>query len=214
MQKYVDYPNREEWLKGRIHSIGASEVACVLGMGFQNPVDLWKTKVGLSKSKDLSDNKRVKYGNEAEQHLRALFALKNEDRYIVDYFPYRTYLSNNGYLSCTLDGELTKCIDGRKGVWECKTVFIQDKKSLEEWNGKIPNKYYIQVCQQLGITKYQFVVVTAELIFPDGNSEIRNYEISLNTQLENDIKYVETEAVKFWVSYVLKKKKPPVKMTL
>ena len=211
---YIDYSNREEWLKGRIKSLGASEVASVMGMGFQTPLELWKLKTGKAEPKDLSDIPRVKYGTEAETHLRSLFALKNEDKYNIEYFPYRVYLNENMCLSCTLDGELTKLSSGAKGVWECKTVWVTSKKTLEEWDGKIPDKYYIQVCDQLGITGYSFAVVTAELIFPDGNSEIRNYTIERNEQVENDIKYIQKEAVNFWERYVKTGTQPPVRMTL
>ena len=39
---YTDYANRAEWLKGRAATIGASEAACILGMGFMSPDDLYR----------------------------------------------------------------------------------------------------------------------------------------------------------------------------
>lgn len=215
MSNYVDYPNREEWLKGRENTLGASEVACVLGVGFQPAVDLWKVKTGRVNPKDLSENARVKYGTEAEEYLRALFSIKNADKYKVEYFPYRTYIhAKYPFLHATLDGELTRLSDGKKGIWECKTVWITSAKILDDWSGRIPDKYYVQVCDQLAVTGYDFAVVTVELIFPDGDSEIRNIPIDRTEQVENDIRYVETEAVRWWNEYVVKEKKPPIKMTL
>lgn len=214
MPKYIEYPNRKEWLKGRINSLGASEVSSVLGCGFQTPLDLWNVKTGKVKPKDLSDNERVKYGTEAEEHLRALFALKSHDKYSIEYFPYRVYLDEQNYRSCTLDGELTRLCDRTKGVLEIKTVQINSKRDLEEWNGKIKMTYYIQVCQQLSVTGYDFAVVYAELCFPDGNSELRQYLIERSEQVENDIAYVERTAVKWWEEYVVKRKKPQMKLTL
>lgn len=211
---YVDYPNREEWLKGRIKSLGASEVACVLGMGFQSSLDVWKAKTGRVKPKDLSKNERVDYGTNAEEYLRALFALKYAKEYRVDYFPYRVYLSENKVLSATLDGELTRLSDGKKGILEIKTVCINSKKGLDEWDGRVKTAYYVQVLSQLSITKYDFAYVYAELIFPDGKSELRPYMIERTEQVERDIRYVETEAVEWWNEYVVKDKQPPVKMTL
>lgn len=213
--KYIDYPNHEEWFKGRINSLGASEVASALGMGFQTPIELWKVKTGRVKPKDLSENERVKYGTEAENYLRALFVLKMRDKYFVEYFPYRVYYRENlPYLTATLDGELIRLSDGKKGVWECKTVWVTSAKILDDWSGRIPDKYYIQVCEQLGITGYDFAVVTVELIFPDGDSEIRNISIERTEQVERDIQYVETEAVKWWDEYVVKDKQPPVRLTI
>ena len=215
MANYIDYPNREEWLKGRIKSLGASEVACVLWEGFDPATELWKEKTGRKQRKDFSNDKRVEYGTNAEDYLRSLFALKHKDKYKVEYFPYRTYIHEKyPFLHATLDGELVKLESGKRGVWECKTVWVMSRKELENWNGKIPQKYYIQVLDQLCVMKYDFAVVTVELIFPDGNSEIRNYTIERNEQVENDIKYIETEAAKWWSEYVVKDKKPPIKMTL
>lgn len=212
---YVDYANREEWLKARINSLGASEVASIMWQGFQNAVEIWKEKTGLALHKESNDNERISYGAEAEEHLRALFALKNRKLYKVEYFPYRTYLHEKyPFLHATLDGELTSLFDGKKGVWECKTVFVLSHKDIEQWNGKIPNKYYIQVCDQLAVTEYDFAVVMVELIEKNGNSEIRTYTIERDEQVENDIRYVESEAVRFWTEYVIPKKKPPIKMTL
>lgn len=215
MPKYIDYSNREEWLKGRIHSLGASEVASVLGMGFQNPIDVWEEKTGVKPHKEFKGDKRVDYGSQAEEHLRCLFALKNKGKYEVEYFPYRTYFHEKyGFLHATLDGELTRIEDAEKGVWECKTVFIMSRRELEEWEGKIPNKYYIQVLDQMAIMNYKFAVITAEIISSDGNSEIRNYTIERTEDVENDIRYVIKEAVDFWTKYVIPKKKPPIKMIL
>lgn len=43
---YTDYANRAEWLKGRAAPLGASEAACILGMGFMSPDDLYREKTG------------------------------------------------------------------------------------------------------------------------------------------------------------------------
>lgn len=213
--KYIEYPNREEWLKGRINSIGASEVASVLGVGFLSALELWKIKTKATTPKDLSDNPRVKYGSDAEEHLRALFALKNNDKYIVSYNPYRVYFHEQyEFLSCTLDGELTKISDSTKGVWECKTVFINSKKQLDEWDGRLPDRYYVQVLEQLSITGYKFAILTVELVYPEGNSEIRNFEIDRDEQVENDIEYVRNEVVEVWQKYVKTGKQPPTKISL
>ena len=215
MLTYIDYPNREEWLKCRIDGLGASEVACVLWEGFQTAVQLWEEKTGIKQHKEFQNDKRVDYGSNAEEYLRALFSLKNKDKYKVEYNPYRVYLNEKyRFLRATLDGELINLFNNEKGVWECKTVWIMSKRELEQWNGKIPQKYYIQVLEQLCVTKYKFAVVTVELIFPDGNSEIRNYTIERTEQVEMDIQHVETEAVKFWTEYVIPKKKPPIKIKL
>lgn len=213
MNKYTEYPNREAWLNARNKTLGASEVASALGMGFATPFDLWREKTGRAPHSDLSDNERVRYGSKAETHLRSLFELQFCGEYEVEYNAYRVYRhADFDFLTCTLDGELIRLSDGVKGVWECKTAKIQRKSDLDEWNGRIKQAYYVQICEQLVVTGYDFAVVTAQLILPDGNSEIRHYTIE-RSEIENDIEYVKNEAVKFW-RYVQNDTKPPLKLTL
>lgn len=76
MIKYETLPSREAWLEKRKGSIGGSEAACIVGMNpYMNNVELWEYKTGRKQPEDISDKPYVKYGTEAEQYLRALFAL-------------------------------------------------------------------------------------------------------------------------------------------
>lgn len=210
----TEYPNRLEWLAARRSSLGASEVASVVGEGFSSALELWKEKRGLIEHPDLSTNPRVAYGTAAEEYLRALFALQFDGTYTVEYHPYRVYKNvRYPFLTATLDGELMRESDGKHGIWECKTAWIMSKADLDRWgNNSIPQHYYCQVCQQLGVTEFDFVVLTAQLIFTDGHSEIRHYTIE-RAEVENDIKFVQGEAVKFW-RYVESGKQPPQRLTL
>lgn len=208
---YKDYPNREAWLDGRGNSIGASEIASVLGCGFCTEQELWAVKVGEKKANDLSENARVKYGSEAEEHLRALFALQFANEYEVEYHPYRVYTNEDAqYLTATLDGELIRRSDGERGVWECKTAWIMGRRDLAEWANRLPSKYFCQVTSQMFVRDCKFAVLTAQLIMPDGTSEIRHYDIKRN---ENDIEYLVSEAKKFWTQ-VQERKKPALRLTL
>lgn len=208
---FVEYPNREEWLKGRSNSIGASEIASVLGCGFCTAQELWAIKVGEKQPSDLSDNERVKYGNAAEEHLRALFALQYADVYEVEYHPYRVYTNEEApFLTATLDGELIRRSDGERGVWECKTAWIMSQRDLAKWANRLPDKYFCQVTSQMFVRDCKFAVLTAQLIMPDGTSEIRHYDIQRS---EGDIKYLVSEAKRFW-KQVKERKKPALGLTL
>lgn len=196
---FVDYNSREEWLAARAGGIGASEAGIILGYSnFMTVQDLWKEKVGKKEPDDLSGNDRVEYGNAAEEHIRALFALKNKKKYKVEYHPFRIYRNPSElWQRATLDGELIDLESGQRGIWECKTAWINSKASLEEWNGRLPMKYYCQVLHQMSVTGAEFAVVTAEMIFPDGESTIRNYHVKRESA-EDDIKLViESERI-FW----------------
>lgn len=206
----VQYKDREDWLAGRSKSIGASEVAIILGQAsYKSPLDLWKEKTGRKAPDDISEDERVSYGTEAEEHLRALFALKHRRDYKVEYKPFLVYHhGEKPYMTCTLDGELVRLSDGKRGVWECKTALIQSKRALEEWDGRIPNNYFCQVCDQLNITQFDFLVLSAELRFPDNTAEIREYTIEAD-EVRADMAYVEEEVTKFW-RYIESDRQPPV----
>lgn len=206
----IQYKDREDWLAGRNKSIGASEVAIILGQSsYKSPIDLWKEKTGRKTPDDISDDERVSYGTEAEEHLRALFVLKHRRDYKVEYKPFLVYHhGEKPYMTCTLDGELVRLSDGKRGVWECKTALIQSKRALEEWDGRIPNNYFCQVVDQLNITQFDFLVLSAELRFPDNTAEIREYTIEAD-EVRADMAYVEEEVTKWW-KYVESDRQPPV----
>lgn len=199
MVTYKDYPNREMWLNGRKDSIGASEVAAAIGIkAFMTPKQLWRLKTGREKDKDLSDNSRVEYGTHAEECLRNLFVLKHRHEYDMEYHQFRVYKNSDfPFLSCTLDGEILRKNDGKKGVWECKTVEVTSSKTMEEWNGKIPDHYFAQVVAQLAVTGYSFSIVSVELRFADFSSSIREYFYD-SSELSDDIEYVVCGCKKFW----------------
>lgn len=207
----IQYKDREEWLAGRSKSIGASEVAIILGQAsYKSPLDLWKEKTERKTPDDISEDERVSYGTEAEEHLRALFALKHRRDYKVEYKPFLVYHhGEKPYMTCTLDGELVRLSDGKRGVWECKTALIQYNRDMEVWEGKnIPQKYYIQLLTQLAVTGYDFAVLNAELRFPDNTAEIREYTIEAD-EVRADMAYVEEEVTKFW-RYIESDRQPPV----
>lgn len=209
---FKNYKTREAWLNGRKNSIGASEAAVACGISkFKTQSQLWREKTGRAKESDLSDNELVAYGTEAEQYLRALFALKHTD-YKVEYSPYKVYYkSETPFITCTLDGEITT-EDGTRGIYECKTKLITSKKDLEEWDGRIPDNYFIQTLQQLYCTDFDFVILNVELRFPDNNAEIREYEIKRREHL-NDINWIVEQIKKFW-GYIERDETPPERFIL
>lgn len=214
MIRYTDYPDRKTWLKNRYKTLGASEIGIACGISsFKSASDLWEEKTGRRQAEDITGNERVRYGTEAEQYLRALFALKHEKEYRVEYFPYRVYFNEEEpYLTATLDGLITRLIDGAKGSYECKTVLVQSKRTLEEWDNRIPETYYCQILQQMFTAGLDFVILNAELRFPDNNAEIREYLVE-RSNVENDIKWVVQKGHEFWW-HVLNDKRPPTTMTL
>ena len=65
--------DREEWLEARAGRIGGSDASAILGMNpYRTNIELWQIKTGRLIPEDISDKPYVKYGTEAEQHLRKL----------------------------------------------------------------------------------------------------------------------------------------------
>lgn len=199
MVKLTILKSREEWLKARTR-IGGSDASAIVGKNpYRSNVDLWLEKTGQTIAEDISDKPYVKYGTDAEPHLRALFAF--------DYPEYRVgYKENNMFTNnkypwahASLDGWLYDQ-DGRMGVLEIKTTEILQSMQREKWNHRIPDNYYIQVLHYLMVTEFDFVVLVAQLK-SEFNGEIykqvKHYKIECE-EVQNDIEYLRDAEEKFW----------------
>lgn len=192
--------DRDEWLKARSGRIGGSDASAIIGMNpYRTNIELWQIKTGQLIPEDISDKPYVKYGTEAEQHLRELFKL--------DYPEYQVmYEENNMWLNdkypfahASLDGWLVDQ-DGRRGVWECKTTNILQSMQKEKWDHRIPDNYYIQVLHYLMVTEFDFAVLKAQLKY-DFDDEVylqtRHYKIE-RSDVQEDIDFLVSAEKKFW----------------
>ena len=175
--------SREEWLAERKFRIGGSDAACLIGRNpYKTNVDLFREKTGRAEPPDLSENEAVKYGTEAEKHLRNLFAL-NHPRFKVGYEENNLFLNPEvPFAHASLDGWLTEPVTGLRGVLEIKTSTINAKGQLAVWKRRVPDHYYCQVQWYLMVTGYTFGWLYALLREPyagasDEVAEIRGYYI-------------------------------------
>lgn len=200
----------EAWLEARKGGIGASEASCIVGMNpWKNKIQLWEEKTGCKEAPDIGGKDVVRYGKEAEAHLRALFALDYPE-YAVSYdeFGMRSQ-PDRPWLFATLDGELTERETGRRGVFEIKTTEIRRSGDWDKWDGKIPDYYYTQILHQLLATGYDFAVLKAQIKWRKGEDiqlTTRHYRFERNDCLE-DMEYLLTEENTFWVC-VTENKRP------
>ena len=82
------YKNRDEWLKGRVRGIGGSDASAAINRNpWRSNLELWQLKTHRIKAPDISNNERVIYGQEAEDHIRRLYQLKRKGRVEVNYMP-------------------------------------------------------------------------------------------------------------------------------
>lgn len=205
--------NRKQWLEARKNGIGASEAAASVGLSpWKSNARLWEEKTGRITAPDISDKPAVKYGSEAEEYIRALFALDFPE-FRVDYDQFGMIRNNQEcpWAFATLDGDLTETTTGRKGVLEIKTTEIQRSSQWSEWDGKVPQHYYIQVLHQLLATGYDFAILKAQIKYTDRNggkqAAIRHYRIERSDVLD-DIKWLATREERFW-RYVETDTRPP-----
>ena len=206
--------NNEEWLKARLHGIGASEASAVIGCNpYMSNVDLWRLKTGRKQAQDISSNAHVQYGHDAEGPLRELFAL-DYPQFEVSYGGAYDMVHNpkHPYIFATLDGRLKEKATGRLGVYEGKTTEILRSMQKEKWKDRIPDNYYVQVIHQMIATGWDFAVLNAQMkrVFDgDVRTETRRYFIE-RADVQNDIDYLLAEEVKFWTEYVQKDREPPL----
>ena len=204
--------SREEWLHHR-NRIGGSDASCVVGKNpYKSNVELWLEKTGKVEPEDISDKPYVKYGTEAEEHLRALFAL-DFPQFKVDYSENNMFLNDKyPFAHASLDGELTDA-DGRKGILEIKTTEILQSMQREKWNDRIPDNYYVQILHYLMVTEFDFVVLKAQLKYDfkgDISCQTKHYFIE-RSDVEDDINYLILQEKNFW-KYVKENRQPPLRL--
>ena len=203
--------NREEWLKARSGRIGGSDAAAIIGRNpYMSNVDLWRIKTGRQQAEDISEKDFVKYGTNAEPHLRALFALDYPE-YTVHYIEHNMWLNDRyPFAHASLDGWLTDK-DGRKGILEIKTTNILQSRQKEKWDHRIPDNYYCQILWYLAVTGFEFVILKAQLKFDFGGEvylTTRHYFID-RVDVEDDITFLMLRGEEFYMC-ITEDREPPL----
>lgn len=158
-------------------------------------------KKGQMSPVDISGKSYVKYGNDAEPLLRALFTLDYPE-YKVEYYDNNMIINKKyPWAHASLDGELVD-LDGRRGILEIKTTNISQSMQWQKWDNQMPDNYYIQILHYLLVTEYDFVVLKAQLKrVTDGEVRLttKHYHIEREEVLD-DIEMLKNEEEKFWHS--------------
>lgn len=193
--------SREEWLTRRHHSIGGSDASCIVGLNpYKTNIELYNEKRGLIQAKDISDKPYVKYGTEAEMHLRELFKL-DYPQYDVGYVENNVFINSKyPFAHASLDGWMTDIDTGNKGILEIKTTEILRSMQKEKWKDRIPDNYYIQVLHYLMVTEYDFAVLKAQLKTTFQNDvylQTKHYHIK-RADVEEDIQYLAEKEQQFY----------------
>lgn len=197
----ADPKTREEWLECRRQGIGGSDAGCIVGANpWKSARTLWREKSGLTVPQDIGDKPAVRFGKEAEQHIRALFLL-TYPQYTCEYHEFRMYANDRLlWLYATLDGELTDA-DGRRGILEIKTTTIQTSGQWDEWDDKIPQHYYIQILHQMLACDWaEFAELFAHIRYRKGDeirATLRKYRID-REEVADDLHDLEEQEIAFY----------------
>lgn len=158
------YESRAEWLKGRMQSVGASEVSLVMGIApssWGNASTLWERKTNPVVEEN--GNEDTIRGSRAEEHIRELLGIEHGDLKVVDMtgiiFRSRRY----PWLTCSLDAAIVHP-DGSFTIVE-----IKDVRYTPHWkNGAYPRYYKYQCAAQMLVTGAKDAVLLARIGYDFG----------------------------------------------
>lgn len=214
--RMIQLKSREEWLKKRTSYVGGSEAAALVGKNpYMSNIDLWQIKTGQQAKADIDDKEYVIYGRNAEEHLRALFAL-DYPQYEVKYVDNNMWLNDRyPFAHASLDGWLIEKETGRKGILEIKTTNILQSMQKEKWDHRIPDNYYCQCLWYMGVTEFDFAILKAQLKYDyagDVFLTTKHYHMD-RAEVQEDIDYLMQRGESF-AEYVRARKEPPLVINL
>lgn len=200
MVTLTQFETTDEWLNAR-RVIGGSDAAALVGLNpYKTNIDLWREKTGRQKAPDISKEPYVKFGHDAEPHLRELFAL-DFPQYEVRYVENNMVLNDKyPFAHASLDGWLREMDTGRKGILEIKTTSILQSMQKEKWNDRIPDNYYCQVLWYLMVTEFDFAILKARLRSEwkgETRITVKHYMIE-RSEVQEDINELEAAGWKMW----------------
>lgn len=205
----------DEWHKAR--KLSSTRASAILGSNpYMSNVDVWELMMGKRQEKFVGDNDNVRFGLDAEQHIRALFRLESKNKYeVIDPMPHREVYAHKEkpYLTCSTDGFVIDKASNELGVLETKTAMIKSSKKHEEWQFHIPEEYYIQLKHEMMVCGADFGLLVAYLRYTD-YSIMKVYKIVRNADLQKEIDELFNQEVLFYEEYISKGKKPPLVINL
>ena len=205
---------QEKWVYMRQCSIGASDVATVLGINkYKTKYQLWQEKTG--RRAPFSGNAATHWGQVLEKVLLEEFQRLTSLKVIT----WETIQNNTyPYITYSPDGVIIDRANKPIGLWEAKTAkqnystgeTDEDGKAVMNWGegdifkgssvirecDLVPDEYMLQVQTGMLISNAHFCKLSALI----STSDFRNYTIRPNAELQDEIlKQVKS----FWEDNVL-----------
>lgn len=222
LERYKDF---KEWYQHR--GFGGSTMSALFDKNpYQSKLDVYASIVNAKEDVDEEDgNESTQYGKLLEPLLIKICEINFKDKFDVIAFPKYAFYRKKSNPICTasLDGEMTEKESGDKWILEIKTHDIRNRADEENWNGHLPDNYFIQCLSYLNVCNtYKGAMLMAKLRFydyfaEDGKEiikeEIRYYKIE-RKDFEKDIEYLNQVATNFYQNNILKHIPPEIEINL
>lgn len=181
---------RDQWLDKRSHSIGASEIAAILGLSpWESPYTIWARKRGVLDG--VEENEAMRWGTVLEQEI----AKEWSDRFgiaTIQPDPITIYRSTALPIATASPDRLA--VEGR-GAKRKVVAWVEIKNvgshKIDEWSEGIPDYYWTQAQWQLAVSGLDLTHVAALV----GGQTLLWRRV---TRDEQWISYAFAEAEKFW----------------
>lgn len=223
LYKVEKYSSKEKWLNAR--GIGGSSASAIENANpYMSKLELYRVIKSNKKKKLDTTNTSMKYGINLEPLIRDIYRYDTESKYqVIDPKPFEMFRRiDKPFMTATIDGQLVEKSTKRKGILEIKTHDIRNRIDYQNWNGRIPDNYFIQVIHYLAVLNdFEFAVLCAKLRYfkYDLNdksaelekSEIRYYYIE-RSEVIKEIEKLEKDETDFWENNILKGQMPSVKI--
>lgn len=208
------FKTKSEWKEKHTKFLGGSSASVIYGASnWKNILELYNDITNPKNDENEVTNENIELGIASEPLIRKTFALNFPNYKVRNPKGWESYLNKkHPFLGATVDGLLTDTTTGDLGVLEIKTCDIRRKCDWEEWDNKIPDKYYCQILHYLMvIEEAKFVKVVAQLRMFDWSSELDNKVVELRTivrhiersEVEKDIDKLRELEISFWNNNVV-----------
>lgn len=198
-----------------------------------NALDIYCATVSEPNEKDIDDFQTIStiYGTNCEPLIREMVKLNFANKFAIEdpqgYVMYRR--TDKPFMTATLDGLMTTIDTPKKEKWilEIKTHDVQSGADLEEWNGHLPQNYFIQCLHYLAVlndTKGAYLVAKLRYVDYDTGlprtadngkcgEEIRYYKIE-REDFKKDIAKLEQVETEFYEKHIKNKIPPEIKIDI
>ncbi len=202
----------EMQLRQRAHSIGASEIAAVVGVSpWSKPIDVWLEKTGRGRAS--VGNAKTRAGHYLERSILTMYA---DQAQATIFHPQEVWPSSEGgtmlhpdysYLSATPDG--VAVVGGTTIDRALDDGWLVDAKNVgffqkEHWVNTAPVYYYLQIIQQMAVTGLK---KPGKLVALVGGQDL----VVQDVFWDDEIAEVLYEAAsRFWFDHVMTDIPPPI----